>query len=210
VHRQVTVIGVTGSFGTGKTIVSRFFHEFGAIVLDADKIAHEALLAKNKTYNKIVKIFGERVLKKNGRIDRSRLGKVVFNNAALLKRLCAIVHPYVIKRISHDLKRIKARNPGATIILDIPLLIEADLLDLVDKLIVVKLDIKKQIERWKKRTGLARDEVLRRIGAQMPMVKKVRFSDFVIDNSGTKGQTKRKVKRIWEQIQQQAIQKKRI
>lgn len=203
-------IGVTGSFGTGKTTVARFFRDFGAVVMDADKIAHEALSPKTETYKKIIKIFGREALKKDKKIDRKKLGNIVFKNKTLLRRLCDVIHPYVIKKVKKGIKMIKRKKPDAVIILDIPLLIEADLLDLIDKLIVVRTDKKIEIQRCQGKTGLNKKEILARINAQVPLGKKIRFSDFVIDNSGTKEQTKREVRKIWEEIQQKIFQKRRI
>lgn len=204
------VIGVTGSFGTGKTTVAGMFKKLGAVVFDADKIAHEAFLPKSETYKKTLKVFGRRILRPNGEIDRRQLGKVVFTDRARLKKLCGIVHPYVIRKIGQGVESVKKRNSGATIVLDIPLLIEAGLLSLIDKLIVVKTDKITQITRCQKRSGLNKKEILARARAQMPIHKKIRFSDFVIDNTGTKQKTKREVRKVWEEIQQQAVRKKRI
>jgi len=213
----VTIIGVTGSFGTGKTTVAGMFKNLGAAVFDADEIAHEALLKKVAShqsqvisYKKIVKIFGKEILKKDKEIDRKKLGKIVFKNKMLLKKLNSIVHPYVIKRIKKDIKGLRRVNNNAVIVLDIPLLVEAGLLALVDKLVVVRAGRDIQIDRCMKKTGLARRDVMARIAAQAPLKRKVRVSDFVIDNNGTEKQTKREVEKVWERMQLQTARKKRI
>lgn len=203
------IIGLTGSFGTGKTTVAEFFKECGAIVLDADKVAHKALRKNTDTYKKILKVFGKDILTKNNKINRKLLGRIVFADKLLLKKLCSIVHPYVIKKIKAMIKGVKGTRPDAVIVLDIPLLVEAGLLRLIDRLVVVKTDKGIQVKRCRKKTGLNRKQILARIGAQMPIKEKIRFSDFVIDNNGTEKQTKREVRRIWEEIQQQTIQRKR-
>ena len=204
------IIGITGSFGTGKTIVAAFLKALGAKVLDADKIAHEALLPKTITYKKIVKIFGNKILKENDEIDRRCLGRIVFDDKLLLKKLCNIIHPYVIKRIKRDIKGLKRINNNAVIVLDIPLLVEAGLQGLVDKLIVVKAGSRQQIERCRKNYGLSGEEVLARIKSQMPIGEKIRFADFVIDNSKSKERTRGEVRKIWERIRPRTIRKKRI
>lgn len=195
------VIGVTGSFGMGKTTVAGFFKDLGAVVLDADEIAHKALLPKSAACKKILKIFGNAILNKHKEIDRESLGKLVFKDESLLRKLCRIIHPVVIKDIKIQIKRIKEKTSDAVVVLDVPLLIEADLINLVDKLIVVKTNKKIQISRCRKKTGLDEKEILARIKAQMPLREKIRFSDFIIDNNRTKSQTKREVKKIWEKIQ---------
>jgi len=209
-RKKVVVIGVTGSLGTGKTLVAGFFKDLGAAVLDADKIAHGALSPKAGTYKRILKIFGSQILKKGGSVDRRLLGKIVFDNKALLKKLCDIIHPYVIKIINREIRRIKREARRPAIILDIPLLVEANLMGLIDFLIVVKIGRKQQIERCRKETELSAKEISARIGAQMSLAKKARFADFLIDNSKTEKQTKGEVKKIWAEIQQQTVRKKRI
>lgn len=195
------IIGVTGGFGTGKTTVAGFFKRFGVIVLDADKIAHDAISPKGAACKKVLKIFGKKILRKDKEINRRRLGEIVFRNKPLLGRLCGIIHPAVIKDIKEKIKAIKKQRPNAVVILDIPLLVEAGLLDLIDKLIVVKADKRLQISRCRKKTGLSGKDILARIKAQMPIKEKIRVSDFIIDNSGTKKQTKKEVKKLWEKIQ---------
>lgn len=204
------IIGITGSFGTGKSAVADEFKGFGAIVLDADKIAHQALTPGAGPYKKVLRIFGKNILGQGGKINRRLLGKIVFPDKPLLQRLCAVIHPYVIKKIKEDIREIKRRRRDSVVVLDIPLLIEADLLNLVDRLIVVKAKRDIQIERAVKKTGLSKKEVSDRIRAQMPIREKIRYADFIIDNSGTKEQTRRKVKTIWEKIQRQKPPKRRI
>lgn len=206
----MTVIGVTGSFGTGKTTVAGMFKKLGAVVFDADKIAHEAFLPGSETYKKTLKIFGRGILRSDGEIDRRQLGRIVFTDKSRLERLCGIVHPYVIRKIRRGINGVRRGNSAATVVLDIPLLIEAGLLSLIDKLIVVKTDQRTQIKRCQQRSGLNRKAILARTRAQMPLRGKIRFSDFIIDNTGTKQKTKREVRKVWEEIQQQAVRKKRI
>lgn len=200
------IIGVTGSFGTGKSTVAGFFKKQGARVFDADKIAHEALFVRCE---KIVKIFGKGVLKKDGEINRKKLGEIVFKNKALLRKLNSIVHPYVIKRIKEEIKKIRRSKKQTVVVLDVPLLIEAGLQGLVDKLIVVKAGLGQQIERCRKDYNLSGNEILERINAQMPIREKIRFADFVIDNSKSRERTRGEVKKIWERIQPRTIRKKR-
>ncbi len=204
------IIGVTGSLGTGKTTVCGILKKLGAVVLDADMIAHEAISRRGEAYKRIVKIFGRGVLNKGKEIDRRQLGGIVFNDRNALKRLCAVIHPVVIRKIRNRIKQITTESPDAVVVLDVPLLVESGMLDMVDNLVVVKSGRMQQIRRCQKSTGLGRGAILARIRSQMPITEKIRFADFVIDNSGELKQTKRKVKSVWEQIQQQAVRRKRI
>ncbi len=186
------ILGLTGSFGSGKSTVAGIFKSFGAKVIDADKIAHSLIKPGNKIYKKIINAFDRSILKKNKTISREKLAKIVFNNKRLLEKLNSIVHPEVIRVI-----RQKIRSSSAGIfVLDAPLLIEAGLANIVDKLIVVTITMKKQIERISNKTGLSRTDILKRIRAQMPLGNKIRLADFVIDNSGRIEKTKNQVRQI--------------
>lgn len=189
--RQV-IIGLTGGFATGKTTVSRMFRSFGAKVIDADKIAHKLIKPNTAVYRKIIQVFGSSLLKKRGEIDRDKLACLVFNDQAALEKLNRIVHPEVIRVIAQEIKKSGQKE----VILDAPLLIEAGLGRIVDKLIVVNLSRAQQIERSLRRSPLSKAHILKRIKAQMALEKKLRLADFVIDNNGTIRETKKQVKAI--------------
>ncbi len=193
------IIGVTGSFGSGKTTVARMFKALGAKVIDADIIARSLLKPGTRIYKRIIATFGEGILKKDKKIDRGKLANIVFNNKERLRLLNEIVHPEVI-RIIKD--RIRTKSQSA-IVLDAPLLIEAGLLNLVDKLIVVKADRKLQIKRLLDNSSLSKSEISKRIKAQVSLRKKIRLADFVIDNSATLEATKKQAQKIWAELQLQ-------
>ena len=186
------IIGLTGSFGTGKTTVARLFRAKGAYIIDADQINHQ-ILKKNKTViQKIVRLFGKDVLSKQGSINRKSLAQLVFKNKKDLSKLCKISHPIIIAQIKNRIKRI---NRNSFIIIDAPLLIEAGLNKLLDYLIVVKADKETVIRRLKKK-GFSRNEVLHRLRMQLPLRYKLRLADFVIDNNGALNNTKKQIDRI--------------
>jgi len=186
------ILGLTGSFGSGKTTVAGFLRSYGAKIIDADKIAHSLIKPRTKIYKKIIDTFGKSILKKNRAIDREKLSKIVFNNKLSLKRLNKIVHPEVIRVINGQIKN----SPGRVIVLDVPLLIEAGLEKIVDKLIVVTITREKQIKRISRKTGFNRQDTLKRIKAQVPLRNKVRLADFLIDNNGTVLETKKQINQI--------------
>jgi len=190
------IIGLTGSFGSGKTTVSKMLRSFGAQIIDADSIARITLNPNTKIYTRIIKRFGTGILKKNKTIDRVKLGELVFNNKNLLNRLNKIVHPEVIRIIKNKIKN----SSSCVIVLDAPLLIEAGLTRMVDKLIVVKTEQKKQIRRIQAKFHLGKSDILKRVKAQIPLSDKVRFADFVIDNSATLQETRVQVLDIWKKL----------
>ncbi len=192
------VIGITGGVGTGKSVVTSMLGALGAAVIDADKIAHEAIMPGNATYKRVISVFGSGILCKNGRIDRKKLGKIVFGNKNKRLMLNRIVHPAVISEIKIELSKRRAQK--RIFALGAPLLIEAGLTDIVDMLIVVTVDRKTQIERSIRKWGLSRAQVEKRIRSQMPLSEKRRMADFIIDNGGSLYATKKEVKKIWREI----------
>ena len=190
------VIGLTGSFGTGKTFVASIFRSLGATILDADRIAHKVIRKPGPEYARIVKLFGKEILDKKGEIDRGKLGKIVFSNEALLKKLNSIVHPKVIKVIERSVGN---SDKNDVIVIDAPLLVEANLKRLVDRLVVVKCEKRRQIERCQEKFCLTEKEISRRIKSQIPLKKKMKMADLVIDNSRTRSQTREQVRKAWEE-----------
>ncbi len=191
------VIGITGSFGSGKTTVSRMFASLGARVIDADRIAHRLILPQTGVYRRIIESFGRGILKRGGSIERRELARRVFANKKLLQKLNHIVHPAVIAAIRKE----SARSRTGIFILDAPLLIEAGLEKEVDVLIVVWSTRKKQIERLLKKDIYTKSEILKRINSQMALSKKMRVADFIIDNNGSLENTRAQVKRIYRALE---------
>lgn len=191
------IIGLTGSFGTGKTFVASIFRTLGARVIDADMITHGLLKKGTGVYRDIVKAFGKPILSRGGDIDRHRLAAVVFadkKKRALLER---IVHPRVISSI---IARTCKAKFGDVVVIDAPLLIEADLGRIVDELVVVKASRKRQIERAMKKSGMGRRDAQRRIDSQIPLNRKIEMADFVIDNDGTMSETRKITRKVWREI----------
>ena len=194
------IVGLTGGWGTGKTTVARMFARLGAKILDADRISHSLIRPDTKSWKAIVLLFGKDVLNGNRTINRKKLGKIVFENKKYLKKLERIIHPLVVEEITKRLARIKHKSKNDLIIIDAPLLIEAGLQKQVDKLIVVKLERKRQIARLLKKSDLSRSQMLKRIALQMPLSRKTAMADYVIDNNRGLKNTANQVRRIWEEI----------
>jgi len=187
-----TVIGLTGSFGSGKSTVAGIFAAYGARVIDADKIARAAVRRGSKVYKKIVSSFGSRVLAKGKVIDRRKLAGLVFNDPKQLKRLNAIIHPEIIRIIKAKINSIKK----GVIVLYAPLLLEANLKRMLDCLVVVKISRDKQFSRLVKKRSLKRADILKRIKSQISQKRKLRFADFIINNSGSLASTRKQVAQI--------------
>ena len=186
------VIGVTGSVACGKSTVARLFKTRDCELIDADSLAHDAISRGGAVYKKIVSFFGKGILKKNKNIDRGKLAGIVFVNKAALEKLNRIVHPAVIKEISRRIRN----SAKKIIILDAPLIIEAGVRSLVDKLVVVTASRGQQFSRAKSKLSLCIEQVNRRIKSQISQNAKSRFANFIIDNSGTINKTRKQVSEI--------------
>jgi len=205
-NKRRLILGVTGGYGTGKTTVAGFFRQFGAKVIDADKIAHDLIKPGTNVYKEIIKYFGKGILKKNKCINRNKLAEIVFGRDKDINKLNQIMHPEVKKIIKEQIKQnppipppCKRGDEGGIfpiIVLDVPLLFETSLDKLTDKVVVVKAKREKQFERLLKDTDLHKKWILLRINAQMPLSEKVRRADFIIDNNGTVEQTRNQVEKL--------------
>ena len=202
--KKKIVVGVTGMFGSGKTTVSRVFRSLGAEVIDADRIAHRCVSSDRQTHKRIVRVFGEKILDRHGRISRKKLAGIAFHDRASLGRLNRILHPSIIRIIKKRIKRTSAK----IVVLDAPLLLEAGLKTIVDKLAIVTITRARQLKRLAKRDSLTKENVFRRVKFQIPQSQKVRFADFIIDNSGSLKETRRQVTEVWRRLKVSSISEK--
>jgi dephospho-CoA kinase len=188
-------IGLTGGIASGKSTVTKMIRELGIPVIDADQVARDVVKVGEEAYTQIVATFGQDILQANGEIDRAKLGAIVFHNEQERKKLNAIVHPAVRRRMMAE-KEEYVQSGAKTIVLDIPLLFESELTHLIDKVIVVYVDDEVQLERLMKRNGFSKEEALARIRSQMPLREKVKKADAVINNNGTVEETKQQLLQI--------------
>lgn len=189
------IIGLTGGIASGKSTVSNMIKELKIPVIDADIIAREVVEVGEAAFQKIVDSFGSEILNETGSLDRKKLGAIVFNNKEKRLILNKIVHPIIRERI-HEKIEIQKQSGSNTIVLDMPLLFENKLTYLVDKIIVIFVDPKIQIERLKIRDKFSDEEALARIGSQMDLKEKISLADEVIHNHGLLDDTKQQLMAI--------------
>lgn len=194
------IVGLTGGFGTGKSYVASVFRSLGAKVVDADKLAHAALKTGTAEHGKVVAEFGSSILNPDGSIDRKALGRIVFQDKQNLGRLNRIVHPYVIGKIKASLKKAKK----GILIIDAALIFETGLEKLMHFVVVVKASRQKQISRCIERFNMKEKDVCKRMACQMPLKTKIKKADYVIDNDGTRMETKKQVIQLWKEIKKGA------
>jgi dephospho-CoA kinase len=195
--------GLTGGIASGKSTVAQMFRELGANIVDADSIGHKMLLSSSPAYTEVVAAFGRGILDSASRIDRKKLGPLVFADPARLQQLNRIVHPRIIEQTSQLAARHCAEHPGSVTIVDAALIYETGIPDRFAKIIVAWCKPEQQIERVMSKTGASREEAERRIASQMPAEEKRRRADFVIDCSGAMEDTRRQVEELYPVLKEE-------
>ena len=199
VNRRV-VLGLTGGYGSGKSFVSSVFRSLGARVVDADVLAHAALAPGLPAASRVARAFGPDVLDTGGRIDRKRLAAKVFKDPAARRRLERIVHPEVIRAL-----RAAARgHRRGLLVLDVPLLFEARLRKLGGATAVIWAPDAVRLRRLARR-GVTPADYRRRVRAQWPLRRKKALADHVIDNSGSRKATRRRVRRLFAELTRPSV-----
>jgi dephospho-CoA kinase len=198
------LVGLTGGVACGKSSVARLFQDCGAVLIDADVLARTVVERGTPALKDIARVFGKKVLLPDGTLNRPALAKIVFSSPAKLKKLNAIVHPRVAREQAKITRAIETQEPQAVVIYDAPVLIEAGAHTRMDKIVVVSADEPTQIKRLHNRNHLSKAEALRRIKIQMPLEKKVKLADYVIDGTLSYEQTKHEVERIYSELKQLA------
>jgi dephospho-CoA kinase len=189
------ILGLTGGIGSGKTVVGEMFARLGAEIIDADQLAREVVEPGQPALEEIVQRFGSDILQPDGRLDRARLGGIVFADASARAALNAITHPRIRQRMEDAIAARKDR--AGVLVLVIPLLYESARSSLVEEVIVVWVDPQTQFRRLVERGGLTAEQARQRIEAQMPLDEKRAHADDVIDNRGSLADTQRQVEAIY-------------
>lgn len=194
------VIGLTGGIAAGKSTVSTILRELGAIILDADSIAHKLMAPYQPAWYGIRQHFGEEYILPDGKIDRRKLGRLVFSNPSALKKLNSIVHPIIKTNIEKEIERLRGEGFDGVVVVDAALIFEAGWTEMLDEIWVVKVDEAAQLQRLMERNNLTREEAMDRIKSQMSQEEKIARADRVIDNSLSIDETLKQVKAHWSQL----------
>lgn len=196
---MVKVIGITGSIAVGKSTVTKYLLTHGYTVLDADKISKEALNVGTSCYKRVVELFG--CVSDDLTIDRKALGALVFSDANKKKQLEGIIHPYVVETMRQGIEKCK----DELIFLDIPLLFEAKLEYLCDKIIVVYVDEKTQMHRLMDRNHIDDKQALHLMSQQISIEEKKKLGDYIIDNRSYHENLYKNIERVLKEIKDDII-----
>ena len=187
------IVGLTGGIGAGKSTVANMFAQLGALTIDADQLARQAIEPGSIGFDEVVTEFSSKILT-DGDIDRQKLGKIVFKDSEKRKKLEAIIHPKVQGALA---SKIKSLSPGDVLVYEIPLLVETGAAEKFDYIITVESDIENRLDRLFER-GMDEDEAERRIAAQASQAQREAVADRVIVNDGDRADLFAECARIWE------------
>lgn len=205
----MVIAGLTGGIATGKSTVSKILDGLGAHIVDADKIAREAVSPGMPAWEDIKRVFGKDVLSATGEVDREALGRIVFSDPLKRGRLEEIVHPEVRRIMDERIRSIHTGFSDAVVVLDVPLLIETRMDKGLDEVIVVYCPEDVQIKRLMDRDRISREDALARVRAQMPIEEKKLHATMLVDNSRSLDETKKQVEDAYLKLMQKAVKNKR-
>jgi dephospho-CoA kinase len=187
------VVGLTGGIGSGKSLAAQFFAELGALVIDADQLARDAIERGSEGFDELIATFGDSILS-NGLVDRRALGELVFRDIDAKKRLEAIIHPIVRREFE---EAVQSLEQDQILIYEIPLLFETKAMERFDYIVTVEADMQLRKDRLLKK-GLRNSEIESRIAAQASREERVSIADQVFENNGSEDELLRSVENLWE------------
>ena len=193
-------VGLTGGIATGKSTVGQMFVELGCHLIDSDVITHQLYEPGQPMHAAIVEAFGPGVVASNGTIDRKVLGEIVFGDPQARAKLNSLMHPAIVQRQQEWFREIEAIDPDGIGIVGATLMIEAGTYRNYDKLVVITCSIEEQKRRLRQRSHLSEDQIEARLRSQMPTEEKVKYADYVIDNSGDLAKTRSQVTEVHSQL----------
>ncbi|HWJ85449.1 MAG TPA: dephospho-CoA kinase [Cellulomonas sp.] len=197
-------IGLTGGIAAGKSVAAARLAELGAVVIDSDALAREAVEPGTPGLEAVVEAFGPGVVAPDGTLDRAALGSLVFADDEARARLNAIVHP-IVRRLSAEREAAAATaDHGAIVVHDIPLLVETGQADAFHVLVVVDAPAVLRVERLVVGRGLSRTEAEARIAAQASDAERLAAADVVLDGTGSEEQLRAQVDALWSRLSVEA------
>ena len=197
--RNIPLIGIVGGIGSGKSTVAREFGKLGCAVIDADEMVH-TLLEDPSVKNEVIGLLGPTILDPAGRIDRWRIGQLVFADRHKLAALNAIIHPRVLGRTEAMIAQYRKDGGVAAIVLDIPLLIEVGWADRCDRVLFVDCALDRRIERAGRNGTLTEQDIKIRENFQISLDEKARLADNTIDNNSELSTLVSQIKTIFSEI----------
>lgn len=198
------VIGLTGGIASGKSAITLWLAKQGAYVIDADKLGHRAYESGSRAFEEVIEAFGRDIVGEDGEVNRRALGSKVFGNDVALKKLTDIAWPAIKRMAIQEIDNIRNRGNYDVLVLEAAVLVEAEWMDIVDEVWVVTVDRKIAIQRAMDRDGFSREDVEKRIDAQISDLERTKHATKVFDNSGSWDDLWNHVKTAYAEVQKVA------
>ena len=194
-------IGLTGSIASGKSTIARMFAALGVQVIDTDVIARQVVVPGSPGLAKLVAEFGKNLLRDDGSLNRQLLGELIFADQEKRQRLNELLHPLIRTMAEEEIKKYYRQHPNGMVTVDVPLLIETNLLPWFDQIILVWVPAAVQLERLKARDGIDEETARLKMSSQMSLDEKRKYADFIIDNSSSLAASRAQVEKIFHCLQ---------
>jgi dephospho-CoA kinase len=194
----VLLVGLTGGIGSGKSTVARLLDRRGAVVIDADQLAREAIAAGTEEFDLVVAAFGRGVVRPDGELDRAALAAQIFADPGRKAALEAIVHPRVARLFADRVE--PYRDTDRILVYVTPLLVEVGLAPAFDVVVVVTASPHLRVSRVASERGLDPEDVRRRMAAQATDAQRAEVADILLDNDGTLRELEAQVDRLWAEL----------
>ncbi len=198
------LLALTGGIASGKSTIAAHLAERGAVIVDADRIVRDVQAPGSPVLSEIAAAFGPDVLTEGGALDRARLGKIVFSDTHAREQLNAIVHPAVRRESTRRFSAARAQDPGAVIVYDVPLLVEARVDDPWDLIVVAHAPAEVRLQRLIQERGMTLADARARVSAQVSDEARLAIADVVIDTAGSRAHTLEQVDALWTRVAQRA------
>jgi dephospho-CoA kinase len=192
------LVGLTGGIGSGKTTVARMLAERGAVVVDADELAREALEPGTRAFEQVWALFGQEVLTPDGELDRAAIARIVFADEEKRRALESITHPEVFRLLADEVEW--HRDTDNVVVFDAPLIIETGFHEACDVVVVVTAPEEQRIERVMRDRGMTAAEASVRIAAQAGAEEREAAADVILENDGDLDALKTRVEALWSDL----------
>jgi dephospho-CoA kinase len=203
------IVGLTGGIASGKSTIADMFKREGSYIIDIDMISRDVVKPGKPAWQDVVHIFGKEVLNEDQTLNRKKVGDIIFSDPKKRKKLEEIIHPKITAEKLMKINEIEKKDNQAIVIIDIPLLIETDKQNTVDKVVLVYTSPKGQIERLVKRDGLSLEDAHKRLVSQMPIENKKKYAHYIINNEEPLEEIQKKVKEIFRELKKEEAQKQK-
>ena len=196
---MVRIIGITGGIASGKSTVTEFLRQQGYKVIDADQVVHELQEPGERLYQALLSTFGPAILQEDGRLDRPKLGAMIFGNPELLAQSSQIQNQIIREELAH--RRDLLAETESIFFMDLPLLFELQYEDWFDQIWLVDVTKETQLSRLMTRNALSQEEAEKRISAQLSLREKRKRADVLIDNNGPLKETRQQIRDALQKLE---------